>query len=131
MTDDELLRGFESGELPADQFPHAAHVRVAWNYLKREPLLPALARFRDALQRFSAAKGKPESYHETITVAFVLLIAERMTDAESRSGWEPFAARHPDLLSWTPSVLSHYYTDALLWSDRARREFVMPDKVHR
>ena len=35
MTDDELVRAFEACELPGDEFPHAAHVRVAWYYATR------------------------------------------------------------------------------------------------
>src|SRR6478672_8605489 len=107
MTDDELLRGFESCAL--EDFPHESHVRVAWCYLKREPLLLALARFRSGLQRFAAAKGKPERYHETITVAFMLLIAERLEDARELE-WDDFAARHPELLRWQPSILSRFYS---------------------
>src|SRR5215471_2418765 len=58
MTDEALVRGFEAATL--DEFPHAAHVRVAWWYLTHEPLLVAIGRFKAALRRFAAAKGKPE-----------------------------------------------------------------------
>jgi hypothetical protein len=75
MQDDELVRAFESAELPAEQFSHAAHVRVAWCYLRRAPLPEALARFIASLQRFAAAHGASGKYHETVTVAYVLLIA--------------------------------------------------------
>jgi len=128
MTDDELVRAFESAELPAEQFPHAAHVRVAWYYLQREPLLFALARFRAALQRFAAAHGKPERYHETITVAYVLLIAERLLHHRAAS-WEEFASANADLLTWKPSILSRFYSDDVLSSDRAREVFVVPARL--
>ena len=42
---------------------------------------------------------------------------------------EAFAARHPDLLSWKPSILDRYYRDETLWSERARQTFVMPDRL--
>ena len=54
MTDDELVQAFESATLAGDAFPHEAHVRVAWYYLTRHPMLTALTRFRSALQRFAA-----------------------------------------------------------------------------
>jgi len=123
MTDDELVAAFESTAL--DDFPHASHVRVAWCYLRRDPILVALPRFRAALQRFAAAKGQPGRYHETITVAYMLLILERLADAPAGS-WEAFAARHPDLLA-TPSILSRYYADEVLASPQAREVFVLPD----
>ena len=126
MDDQELVEAFESTTLPGDQFPHAAHVRVGWFYLCHHPLLEAMVRFKVALQRFATAQGKPERYHETITIAYLLLIAERLAGARGLS-WLEFAERNPDLLRWQPSVLARYYTDDTLWSERARQVFVMPD----
>ena len=48
---------------------------------------------------------------------------------ERRLPWSEFAAANPDLLARRPSVLATYYSEALLSSDRARRAFVMPDRV--
>lgn len=50
MTDTELIAAFESAALPAGQFTHEAHVRVAWTYLCRAPLPDALAAFAAALK---------------------------------------------------------------------------------
>src|SRR5262245_36364225 len=122
MTEDELVRAFESTTL--DQFPHADHVRVAWWYLAHEPLLTAIARMRGSLQRFAAAKGKPDRYHETITIALVLLIAERRRDGEP---WPMFAVRNPDLLTWPCPALTALYSAERLDSPRAREVFVLPD----
>jgi hypothetical protein len=127
MTDEELVAGFESTELPADQFTHHAHVRVAWWYLGRSPLPEALMRFAMALQRFVDAKGATGKYHETITVAYMLILAERRADAGAMS-WSEFAEANPDLFD-KPSVLAKYYREETLASDRARRGFVMPDRV--
>ena len=128
MTDDELIAAFESTELPTEQFTHSTHVRVGWWYLHRFPLPEALARFSTGLQRYAASKGANGKYHETITVAYMLIIAERVADHPNWS-WDQFAAAHPDLLVSKPSVLGRYYSDALLASDRARRVFVMPDRM--
>ncbi len=129
MDDDTLIARFEAGELKPEEFHHAQHVRVAWCYVRRHPLPDALARFAAGLQRFAASIGKATLYHETITVAFVLLIRERFDDEESRESWETFAARNPDLLQWKPSVLDRYYHPETLQSERARRTFVMPDRL--
>lgn len=40
-----------------------------------------------------------------------------------------FAERYPELLAWKPSILDRYYTTETLTSDRARRTFVMPDRL--
>ena len=125
MTDEELVAGFESTALPADQFTHEAHVRVAWWYLRMTPLPEALLRVATALQRVAGAKGAHGKYHETMTVAWLLIIADRMS-AGSSSVWTEFAAANPDLFN-KPSVLRKYYREETLASDRARHGFVMPD----
>jgi hypothetical protein len=129
MTDEELIRDFEAGTEPAGGFHHAEHVRVAWWYLARLPLSDALGRFIDGLQRFAQAQGTPDLYHETITVAFVLLINERLEATGRAAEWEAFAHAHPDLLTWKPSILDRYYHAETLSSPRARRVFVMPDRT--
>ena len=128
MTDEELLRAFEAGTDPPGGFHHADHVHVAWCYLRSEPLDGALERFRRKLRAFAAAHGVPERYHETITTAYVLLIADRR-DAIPGATWEAFAAANGDLLVWKPSVLDRYYRTETLTREEARLRFVAPDKA--
>jgi hypothetical protein len=122
MTDEQLVRAFEAASI--EEFPHAAHVRVAWWYVTHTPLLTAMARFRAGLQRVSAAKGKPERYHETITIALLLLIVERRGSAGE--SWDAFAARNPELLQWPCPLLDRLYARDVLDSPRAREVFVLP-----
>jgi hypothetical protein len=132
MRDDELLARFEDATLPNQQFHHRDHVHVAWLYLERLPVLAALDRFSAGLRAFAAKNGKPGLYHETITWAFVFLIQERRLQAEaaeSGEGWEGFAARNADLLTWKPSILDRYYRQETLASERARHAFVLPDRT--
>ena len=129
MTDDELMGYFEAAEEPPGGFHHREHVRVAWWYLTRHPVVVALEHFRIGLRRFADARGKPELYHETITTAYVLSIAERVQQTGAGGSWAAFAAAHPELLAWKPSILESLYSPETLWSARARQEFVMPDKV--
>ena len=49
------MRAFESGVVPEGGFHHAQHVRVAWNYLREQPLAAALERFQSRLQAFAQA----------------------------------------------------------------------------
>lgn len=124
-ADAEVVRLFEATTLTA--FPHEAHVRVAWWYLQHAPLPDAMGQFMRAIRRFAAAKGASAKYHETVTVAWVLLIAQRVGETPTLK-WVDFAAHHADLFS-QPSPLERYYEPATLASDRARRGFVMPDRL--
>ena len=126
MTDDDFVRSFEDCTLPNTAFHHRDHVRLTWILLRRQPPLEALARFTAGLKRFAAFNGHPGLYHETITWAFLFLIHERMSDAVESGTWEAFAARNPDLLTWKPSALDHYYDPETLQSERARRLFLLP-----
>ena len=127
MTGDELIQQFEDGTTPANTFHHADHVRLAFEYLCRYSVLEALQRFPDALQRFAAAQGKAQRYHETVTWAYLLLIRERIARAGSAQTWEEFSERNPDLLAWKGGVLATLYRQETLDSDLARHTFVLPD----
>jgi hypothetical protein len=129
MIGDELIAEFESGATAPDTFHHADHVRLAFEYLRRFTAPEALARFSAALQRFAAAQGKADRYHETITWAYLLLIRERIARAERAQTWDEFAECNSDLLIWKGGVLATLYRRETLDSDLARRSFVMPDRV--
>ncbi|MGD1022383.1 MAG: hypothetical protein ABR880_06350 [Candidatus Sulfotelmatobacter sp.] len=128
MTPDErLIYNFENDALPDNSFHHADHVRLAFAYLSRFPVLLALEKFSAALQRFAAARGKTQLYNETITCAYFFLIRERMARCDSGE-WEEFARRNPDLLTWKEGILESYYRAGTPKSELARRVFVLPDK---
>jgi hypothetical protein len=129
VSGEELIQQFEDGTTPAANFHHADHVRLAFEYLHRYPALEALQKFSAALQRFAAAQGKAERYHETITWAYLLLIRERIARADGAQTWEEFAAQNQDLLVWKGGVLTTLYRRETLDCDLARRTFILPDQV--
>jgi hypothetical protein len=138
-TDDRFVAAFRDGSLPGEEFPHREHVRMAWLYLERHPTAEALVHFSADLRRFAAAKGNPGLYHETITWAYLLLIAERRVQQAGQSigpiggavaeTYPEFAARNPDLFTWKPSLLERYYLAETLASPRARARFLLPDRL--
>lgn len=124
----ELLDRFVDTTLPADQFHHQQHVQVAWMFVRKYGMPDALGEFTTAIKRFAHAKGATGLYHETITWAFLLLIAERDARKPAET-WQQFAVDNADLLVWKPSILNRYYSKELLESDLARRTFLMPDRL--
>lgn len=123
-----FVAAFRAGTLGTDAFRHRDHVRMAWLYVRAHGLEAAVTRFTDDLRAFAAAKGAPRLYHATITVAYLTLVAERLRDTPGPS-WQAFAAAHSDLLAWKPSILDQYYSAERLWSDEARAQFLLPDRV--
>lgn len=124
MRDRELIRAFEDGTLPPSSFRHRDHVHLAWLHLREAPLLEAMVRFSRTLLRYAASLGAASKYHETVTVAFVLLIHERMQH-HSTASFEEFAEANPDLFG---PILDRYYAPETLASERARSAFVLPDR---
>ena len=123
-----LLEGFLDTTLPADQFHHEQHVQVAWLFIREHGMPAALAEFTAAIKRFADAKGATGLYHETITWAFLFIIAERQVKSGAAT-WQEFAAANRDLLVWKPSILERYYSSELLKSDLARAVFLFPDRT--
>ena len=122
----ELLEKFVDTTLPADQFHHHQHVQVAWLFVRKYGMPLAISEFTAAIKRFADAKGATGLYHETITWAFLFLIADRQA-RQLNETWQDFQAANEDLLTWKPSILERYYSKELLASDLAKRNFLMPD----
>jgi hypothetical protein len=129
MTDHELMERFEDCTLPIQCFHHEEHVRAAFLYLNKYPVLESLERFSVSLRRFAARHGKSGLYHETITWAYILLIRERMARAEREETWPEFKASNADLFDRERNILKKYYREETLASDLARSTFVLPDKI--
>ncbi|MFM8532525.1 MAG: hypothetical protein ACKOEC_02870 [Acidimicrobiia bacterium] len=127
MDERTLFEQFVDTSLPADQFHHRQHVQVAWMFVQRHGMPAALSEFTTAIKRFANAKGAHGLYHETITWAFLLLIADRQARRPAET-WDAFERGNPDLLTWKPSILERYYSKELLGSDIAKRSFLMPDR---
>jgi hypothetical protein len=123
MTDAEFLAALESGVLPEADFTHAGHVRAAWLYLRQCPFPEALARMSGALRNYAAAHGKPDRYHETITVAYLALINERILLRSAGGSWQGFIEQNHELLD--RRLLTHYYRPETLASPTARRVFIL------
>lgn len=119
----ELVRSFESCQLPGERWTHRAHLAVAATYLQRYPLPEATDRARAHICRYNEARGKHTSYHETITVLFMRLVARELTPAPSvlAEFVNGLAARFP------MDRMLDYYTKDRLWSAEARAGFVGPD----
>lgn len=121
---DELL-ALESGTLNPALFRHSDHVRLGYEMLGRYPFGEAVTRFSRGLRLIAAKAGRPEIYHETMTVAFLALIGERRARATS-GNWGEFSASNSDLMD--KRCLEKWYGTEQLGSDLARRTFCLPSR---
>jgi hypothetical protein len=117
LKDEEFSYAFEMATLPASEFDHAGHVRAGWWYLQHYPIGEAIDRFCRILRAFAAAQGATGKYHETMSIAWMLLIAERLSTARDVE-WPVFAARHPELFAGDTEKAKAVYNGLLtLWKD--------------
>jgi hypothetical protein len=125
MTDVELTRALERGDIANMDLHHASHLHVAWVYLAESSSVQQAAdKMRNTLRRFAAAAGKPAKYHETITLFWVhILSGVRGASGEERL--EEIVHANPQLLEKNFPLA--YYSPKRLFSDEARISWVEPD----
>ena len=119
------LERFMRGEIDATSFPHREHVRMAFEMLRRHDFAESVWLFSKALRAMTAKAGKPQAFHQTITVAFLSLVAERMDRAPPE--FAAFECANPDLL--VKGALYSWYRPERLASELARRTFVLPERT--
>src|SRR5262249_16040098 len=81
----------------------------------------ACERIAASIRAYAGHLGVAEKYHETVTQAWMFLVAE----ASQADDFETFLAYHPELLE--KSLLAQYYSAETLASQAAREHFVPAD----
>src|SRR5690606_30705998 len=105
MTDADaaFLRAFEDCSLPFAEWKHRAHLKVAYLYLCQYPFERALERVRENIRRYNAATNTPESlergYHETMTVAWLLLVNFTLREYGPAASADEFIEAQEQLLN--------------------------------
>lgn len=120
------LGRFVRGDVDPAQFPHRDHVRIAFEMLRRHDFPETVLHYSRALRTMAEKAGRPQAFHQTITIAFLSVIAERM-DGGGAADFAAFAQANPDLLE--KSVLRRWYRPEQLASQIARRTFVLPERA--
>ncbi len=129
MTDAEfeaMVRSFEDGSLPRSEWTHASHLRVALWYMTRHPRDQATRLVRDGIRRYNHIHGRDSGYHETITLAWLAVVARFLARSDGARPISELADRLLDGCGDKDHLL-RFYSRELLMSDAARRAWVPPD----
>jgi len=124
LDDDEFIATFERGGFGGDDFPHKAHIRMAWLYVTRLGPEAAIERAAGGIRELARTNGKPTLYHDTLTRAWVYLVADAVTTSPS-GDFEEFLVRNSQLLD--KQHLLEYYSPDVLSSAQARVTWIAPD----
>lgn len=125
LSDTEFLARFEAAALGADEYAHRDHLRTVWLYLRQRGREGAESAVRDGIRRLSAAHGAPGRYHETLTRAWIALIASAAGESGETGDFAALLRAHPGLLDRETPL--RFYSPERLWSDEARAGWVEPD----
>jgi hypothetical protein len=128
----EIGARFEAAAIPATEWTHETHLVMGTWHVARFGPVEALERLRAGIRGLNAAHGTVDSdtrgYHETITRAYVRLIARFL---QNRSAGEPLDVSVAALLA-SPlaarDLLFRHYSRPVLFSVAARRGWVEPDR---
>jgi len=124
---DDVVRGFESCTTDKSDFKHQHHLTVAVSYLRELTLEQAINKMREALLRFvDHHEVDRRKYNETITVFWFQIVAEAMRTMPANVRGVEQCNRVIERFSNADLALNYYSRD-LLFSARAREEFVEPD----
>lgn len=127
MNDSEFLKAFEDCTLPHGAFPHRAHLRMAWLYLRADGWEIGIQKIADGIRRFAAASGADNKYHETITVFWARMVSYAISCASEIADFDVFIETFPHLLDST--LLKRHYSVDVIRSEAARRAWIAPDVI--
>ncbi len=128
---EDLAARFAVQAIPHREWTHREHLVVATWHIHHCGAEEALARLRAGIRALNDAHGTPNSasrgYHETITRAYVALVAELLADCPAEM---PLDARVERVLAGplaATDVLLRFYSRDRLLSSEARAEWLAPD----
>lgn len=129
LPDGEFVRAFEACEISRTAWTHRCHVRLAWNYLSGSTVEEAARRTRVGIQKLNSQHHTPESlergYHETVTQAWLRIVAATMKHHGAEADSRAFCDKHPQLMS--SKLLRLYYTRGRIVTSEAKAGWVEPD----
>lgn len=128
LSDAEFQQQFEDKTLDPDEFNHKGHLRIAWLYLSQQPLAQAVNSVCAGIKAYAESLGAKDKFHHTLTEATVRLISERMDSGKYRYFYE-FLKNNLDLITELKQLIANQYSEELLNSERARNEYVEPDRI--
>jgi hypothetical protein len=105
-------------------FGHSEHLELAWNFLTAYPFDTARRRMSSAIRHVATVHGAGDRYHDTITRAWVHLVAVHMSGGTQPS-FDEFIAENPGLLD--RRLLARHYSAEVLRSDAARKHWIEPN----
>ena len=121
-----LVCAFEGGTLPKAEWTHQVHLKISIAVIRNYPRGEATFRVKDRIKAHNARHGNTTGYHETITLAWVDVVARFLAEHDHGQPLSLLADRLIETCGDKNHLLV-YYTAGILKSEVARRTLVPPD----
>ena len=72
LSDQDFLATFERAGFDRHNFPHRAHLRMAWLYVRHLGVERAVERVASGIRSLAEKHGQSSRYHDTLTRAWRL-----------------------------------------------------------
>lgn len=127
VEDRTFISALEAHQITPKMFDHRSHIRMAYTYLCANDIASASQLIRKVLCELLEHHGidPSDKYHETLTQGWLRLVQHYMAEGLVTHSADEFISANPKLLD--SGLLKSHYTRDLLFSERAREQFVEPD----
>jgi hypothetical protein len=120
LADDEFLVALRDCKYPIENFQHADHLRLGWILLRNLDADSASNEAVKIIKAFGLSHGKGDAYHETVTRAWMRLLA-----THNEVSFEEFVSKNGARIS--AGLLHEFWQPETLNSPLARAVWVEPD----
>jgi hypothetical protein len=125
VIDPELQEILHTILRPGQGFGHRQHINLAYLAVHRHGMPAAIEKICTWIQQIAAHDGVPHKYHNTVSRAWVELVAHHVAADSPCTGFERFARHNPALFD--KQLLTRHYRATTLASDQARHGWAEPD----
>lgn len=124
----EIVCGFENGTIAREDWRHGEHLTVAVYYLWHHDFETSLVKMRDGifnlLKAFNVDLTKEMPYHETLTIFWLKTVGDFIN---SKNKYSIIEVCNELIEKFDKDYPLRFYTHGVLFSDKARNEFVEPN----
>jgi len=126
LTDIEFEEKFINCSINPSDFTHEAHLRLAWLNIDKYGIEKAEKNIQSGLKNFVEFVGAKDKYNMTLTLAAIKAVYHFMLKSKS-DNFKSFIAEFPRLKNNFKELMAFHYGFDIYTSDRAKKEFLMPD----
>jgi hypothetical protein len=110
---------------PDGAFRHRQHINLAYIAICRYGMPAAPERVCSWITQIAAYERAPQKYHETVSRAWVEIVAHHVATNPDCQNFDTFAAQNPILLD--KRLLTRHYRSTTLAATHARNTWTAPD----